>query len=235
MGRRLQRGGPRLRLDGQRLSERLYADPQPLLRSGAGPDAAAAREHRRVEPVLSGDREGPSGRLPRRVHGGGRPCSVHGPDLSAPLLEPDRLRGRADRALGRHVHARAPGERRRRLLRLEPGRQRRRMDRPHQRRGRARRPCLGDRLVQLHRPAQPHAARLQDRQGQRLRNAVARQDPRAHLSHRLQRRPAVAAAGARSGRRPGPGRRVCGTTISSGGCTPSGSWSSAARPTSCPP
>ena len=37
------------------------------------------------------------------------------------------------------------------------------------------------------------------------------------------------------GRARGPGGRARGTTISSGGCTPSGSWSSAARPTSCPP
>ena len=31
----------------------------------------------------------------------------------------------------------------------------------------------------------------------------------------------------------GPGVRLCGTTINYGGCTPSGFWSSAARPTSC--
>ncbi len=108
------------------------------------------------------------------------------------ILEPDRVRRRADRPPGRHVHARAQGERRRRLQRLEPAGQRRRMDRPDHRRGRARRPRLGDRLVQLHRPAQPDAARLQDRQGQRLRDAAARQDPRPDLPHRLQGRPAVA-------------------------------------------
>ena len=34
VGRRHQRGGPGLRLDGQRLPERLPADPQPLLRIG---------------------------------------------------------------------------------------------------------------------------------------------------------------------------------------------------------
>ncbi len=38
-------------------------------------------------------------------------------------------------------------------------RQRRRVDRADRGRGRPRRPRLGDRLVQLHRPAQPHAAR----------------------------------------------------------------------------
>ena len=41
-------------------------------------------------------------------------------------------------------------------------------------RGRPRRPRLGDRLVQLHRPAQPDARRVQDRQGQRLRDAAPR-------------------------------------------------------------
>ena len=46
-----------------------HADPQPLLRSGPRLVAARAGEHRRVEPVLSGHRQGPPGRLPRRVHG----------------------------------------------------------------------------------------------------------------------------------------------------------------------
>ena len=184
--------------------------------------------------ILPGHRQGPAGRLARRVHGRGRPCALHGPDLSVALLEPDGLRRRADRAPGRHLHARPQGERRRRLLRLEPARQRRRMDRADQRRGRARRPRLGDRLVQLHRPAQPDAARLQDRQGQRLRDAAARQDPRPDLSHRLQGCAGRRGRRARSGRCRRASSPPCGTTISSGGCTPSGCWSSAARPTSCP-
>ncbi len=71
--------------------------------------------------------------------------------------------------------------------------------------------------------------------GNAYETPAARQDPRAHLSHRLQRRSAVAAAGARSRRRTRVWWPLCGTTISSGGCMPSGSWSSAARPTSCPP
>ena len=41
LGRRLQRGGARLRLDGQRLPERLPADPEPLLRGGPRLVAAA--------------------------------------------------------------------------------------------------------------------------------------------------------------------------------------------------
>ena len=56
-------------------------------------------------------------------------------------------------------------------------------------RGRPRRQRLGDRLVQLHRPAQPDAAGLQDRQGQRLRDRPARQEARPHLPGRLHRTP----------------------------------------------
>ena len=83
VGRRLQRGRAGLRLDGQRLPERLSADPQPLLRGGSRLVASGAREHRGSNPVLPGDRQGPPGRLSRRVHGRGRPCPLHGPDLSA--------------------------------------------------------------------------------------------------------------------------------------------------------
>ena len=53
VGRRLQRGRPGLRLDGQRLPERLSADPQPLLRGGARLGAVRLREHRGIEHVLS--------------------------------------------------------------------------------------------------------------------------------------------------------------------------------------
>ena len=70
--------------------------------------------------------------------------------------------------------------------RLEPAGQRRRVGRAHHGRGRARWPCVGDRLVQLHRPAQPDADRFQDRQGQRLRDRAARQEARPHLPRRLQ-------------------------------------------------
>ena len=46
VGRRLQRGRAGLRLDGQRLPERLPADPQPLLRGGARLVAAGPAQHR---------------------------------------------------------------------------------------------------------------------------------------------------------------------------------------------
>ena len=47
LGRRLQRGGPAVRLDGQRQPERLHADPEPLLRVGARLVVHGAAEHRR--------------------------------------------------------------------------------------------------------------------------------------------------------------------------------------------
>ena len=99
------------------------------------------------------------------------------------VLEPHRLRHRADRPPGRDVRpaaATAPTSARRNSV--EPAGQRRRMDRADHGRGRPRRQRLGHRLVQLHRPAQPHARRLQDRQGQRLRDRAARQEARPHLS-----------------------------------------------------
>ena len=190
VGRRLQRGGARLRLDGQRLPERLPADPQPLLRGGARLVAvSAARASPRRTRFYPDHRQGPPGRLPRRLHGRGRPCPLHGPDLSArstgtrPRSSPSRPGTWSPRS-----RSQRKGSDVARLLRLEPARQRRRMDRADHGRGRARRPRLGDRLVQLHRPAQPDAARLQDRQGQRLRDAAARQDARPDLPRRLQGR-----------------------------------------------
>ena len=68
--------------------------------------------------------------------------------------------------------------------RFESAGQQRRMDLAHRGRGRSRRRGVGARLVQLHRAAQSDAPRLQDRQGQRLRDAAARQEAWPHLSHR---------------------------------------------------
>ncbi len=173
--------------------------------------------------------------LARRIHRRGRPCALHRAGLSRSVLELDGLRRRADRAPGRHLHAQSQGERRRRVLRLEPAGQQRRVDGAHRGGGRPRRPRLGHRLVQLHRPAQPHAARLQDRPGERLRDAAPRQDPRADLSDRLQGRPRLPPAGARSRATRRAWSPRSGMTINSGGCTPSGCWSSEGRPTSCRP
>ena len=49
----LERRGDRFRLDGQRLSQRLHADRQPLLRGGSRSVSCEARKHRRVEHLLS--------------------------------------------------------------------------------------------------------------------------------------------------------------------------------------
>ncbi len=181
MGRWAQRRGADLRLDGQRMPERFSADPQPLLRIGPGRIVAGAPEHRRLEPVLPRDRQGPAGRFPRRVHRRGGPCALHGADLPQALLEQHGFRRRADRAPGGHLRAREARDRLRRAQRLEPARQRRRMDRTGAGRGRARWQRLGDRLVQLHRPAQPHAPGVQDRQRGGLRDSAPRQGPWADL------------------------------------------------------
>ena len=57
VGRRLQRGGPRLRLDRQRLPERLHADPEPLLR--VGPRLVAERA-RRTSPTRTSSSRSPT-------------------------------------------------------------------------------------------------------------------------------------------------------------------------------
>ena len=57
LGRRLQRGRARLRLDGQRLPERLPADPQPLLRVGPRLVAAACS---RTSPTRTGSSRSPT-------------------------------------------------------------------------------------------------------------------------------------------------------------------------------
>ena len=97
-----QRGRADLRLDGQRQPQRVHADSQPLLRSGSRlgsqPCSNGIADSNRL---LSDHREGAAGRLARRLHGGGRARALHGPQLSAGLLEPHRLRHRADRAPGR--------------------------------------------------------------------------------------------------------------------------------------
>ena len=103
-----------LRLDGQRLPERLPADPEPLLRGGPRLVADGPGDHRRLEPVLPDHREGPPGRLARRLHRRRRPRPLHRPDLPEPVLEPHRLRRRADRPPRRHLHPRARRHRLRR-------------------------------------------------------------------------------------------------------------------------
>ena len=166
--------GDPLRLDRQRQPQRLHADPQPLLRGGARLVVErCCTSIADKQQVPTDHRQGAAGRLPRRLHRR-RPATPSTPPAAYPagILEPHRVRHRADRAPGRHVRCSSrKGSDFRSRNALEPAGQRRRVDRPDHGRGRPRRQRLGDRLVQLHRAAQPDAARLQDRQGQRLRNA----------------------------------------------------------------
>ena len=122
--------------------------------------------------VQADHRQGSPGRSSRRLHRRGRPRPVHRPHLPAGILEPHRLRQRADRPPGRHVrHLSRKGSdfHSTNLLNLLASDDE--WMRPDHGRGRPRRQRLGDRLVRLHRAAQPDAARLQDRQGRRLRDA----------------------------------------------------------------
>ena len=110
VGRELHRGRPALRLDGQRLPERLSADPEPILRVGARLVADAswptspARTSFIRSPRRSGRSTGTADSPPAAGH-----ADLHSADLSASLLEPHRVRRRADRPPGRDVLAPAHG------------------------------------------------------------------------------------------------------------------------------
>ena len=106
-----------------------------------------------------------------------------------PVLEPDRLHQRADRAPGRPGHHREARRRVRDARRLEPARRRRGMGGAGAGAGRAGRRRVGVRLVQLHRPAQSDADGLGLRQRRRqcLRDVDARRVARPHLPRRLPR------------------------------------------------
>ena len=120
----------------------------------------AARASPATHRIPPDHREGPPGRLPRRLHRRGRPRPVHGPHLPAANTgtAPPSSREPTGHLVATFALQR-DGSRLPLAQRLEPARQRRRVDRPDHGRGRARRQRLGDRLVQLHRPAQPDAAR----------------------------------------------------------------------------
>ena len=121
-----------------------------------------ARRHRRratsFDPITDKVR---AGRSARRLHRRRRPRALHGPHLSARVLEPHRVRHRTDRPPRRpRSCSRRNGADFSSQEQLEPPRQRRRMDRPDHGRGRPRRQRLGHRLVQLHRAAQSDAGGL---------------------------------------------------------------------------
>ena len=150
---------------------------------------ARATRARRSSTRALPDAVHPPGRRVGRLHRRGRASALHGARVPASSTgtaspsSPSRPRTSSARAIIENA-----GRRLRHPRRLEPARQRRRVGRAGARGGRPRRRGLGRRLVQLHRPAQPDAAGLQQRQGQRLRDAAARQDARPHLPRRLPRR-----------------------------------------------
>ena len=96
-------------------------------RSGAGRPAswAASPTRNRFLPITEKVRQVD---WSRRLHGRRGPRALHGADLSRGVLEPHRLRRRADRPPGRHVRCSTPRERLPLAQRLEPVRQRRRVD-----------------------------------------------------------------------------------------------------------
>ena len=161
LGAVLQRGGRAVRQHRERLPDRPHADPEPLLREGEGADADGAAEHRAGQPLRADHRQGAAGGLARRVHRGVEHRDLHRPHLPARVLEPHRVHLRADRPPDRDDDAAARRARATRArygwnlvpsddewcapidAQVGPGRAR-----------------VGDRLVQLHRAAQPDARGL---------------------------------------------------------------------------
>jgi hypothetical protein len=176
-----QRGGADLRQHRQRQSQRLHADSQPVLRTRPRLERRTIGQHRRHVPVPADHRPDPASRSSRRLHVRRGACAVHRAPVPAPVLEPHGFRLRADRQAGRHVPAETPRSRFPLDQPHESDGQRRRMDRADHGRGRPGRERVGTGLVQLHRPAQSDARRVPDGQGERLRDAIARQTPRADL------------------------------------------------------
>ncbi len=115
---------------------------------------------------------------------------------------------RTDRPHHRPGHPREAGRGIRHARRLEPDCELRGVVRARARPGRAGRRRLDRGLVQLHRPAQSDAARIQQRTRQRLRDLAPRRSPRPHLPDRLQEGASGDEAVAVQGRSGGPRRRV---------------------------
>ena len=192
--------GIALRLDGQRQPERLPADPEPLLRGGPRLVADACCGGIAGNAPLHPDhRQGPAGRLARRLHRRRRPRALHRPHLPAGVLEPHRVR-RASRpatSSPRSCFDRDGSDFRSRnawnLLASDDE---------------WTAPIMAEvgpdgnvwvhRLVQLHRPAQPDAAGLQDRQGHRLRDATCATRSTAASTASSTKDGASARAGSRS-------------------------------------
>ncbi len=158
--------------------------------------------------LLPDHREGPAGRLARRVHRRRRPRALHGAHLPEAVLEPHGLRRRADRAPGRDVHARTATATRfplahtagtcwpattsgplRSLAEVGPD-------------GNVWVIDWYNYIVQHN----PTPEGFKTGKGIGVRDPAARQDPRPHLSHRLERRQAQRLAKAVEGRPEGTRR-----------------------------
>ena len=178
--------GLALRLDRQRLPERLPADPQPLLRSGPRLVVDGAAEHRRRATSFT--------RSPTRCgRSTGTAASPRPPATRStrPATYPKEYWNRTAfvaEPTGHLVATFVLRPEAARTSRLSYGWNLVASDDEWTA------PIMAEvgpdgnvwvhRLVQLHRPAQPDARRLQDRQGQRLRDRAARQEARPHLPAR---------------------------------------------------
>ncbi len=215
LGAGLQRDVRRVRLDGQQRSELQHGDSQPLLRRDRGAaDARPARrgirlpEHRRVLRRAPADAVHPAGGRLQRLHGWRGSLSVHREVVPARILESDRVHQRADRPSDRSGHHREAGRRLRDARRLEPRGRRGRVVRAGSYTGGTGRRGVVRRLVQLHHPAQPDAAGVQQRRRQRLRVVAPRSSARPDLPHRVQERAAGAETVALGERHVGTARRA---------------------------
>ena len=171
------------------------AIPRPYYQGVAGPDRRRQEEDRRPLRDAGEHAEGPAGGRAGRVHRRGGAQLLHRARVPRGILEPHRLRERADRPRRPPGDRRAPGLRLRREGRLEPRRQRRRVVCAGARRSRTRRRVVAPRLLRLHHPAQPDADRpdragtsVSERRRQRVRHAAARTRSRPHLPARLEGR-----------------------------------------------
>ena len=198
-----------------------WATPSAQRRS---PTAIASNRSRTrfVKSIITADT------LPRPV----TRCTPHG--ISPGVLEPHGVRQRADRAPGRHSYCNRNGADFHLHQPLQSAGQRRRMDRADHGGSRPGWQRLGDRLVQLHRPAQPDARRFQTGKGQPMRPncGIKRMGgsiasfTRATIHGKALPALIQAIASELVDRPRDPTMRL-------GECTPSGCWSNEARPTWC--
>ena len=235
VGRRLQRGGAGLRLDGQRLPERLPADPQPLLRGGprlvgrASSQTSPRRTSSSRSPRRSARSTGTAASPPRPAMRSTRrgPIPPQYWNQTAFVAEPtghlvatftlDRKGSDVADYYGWNLLASDDEWTSPIVAEVGPD-------------GNVWVIDWYNYIVQ-HNPT-PHGFKtgkgnayetpLRDKTHGRIYRIVYKDAPAIDATRRSTRPTRRASS------------RPCGTTISSGGCTPSGCWSSGARRTSCP-